>query len=131
MTIDSDELNEETNNNAASDEGEVAVPMDAGLFDVFNDDDEEVKDGGSGDMTIDYDAMFFDGISMEDLLESAEIKSSQSAAEDEKPADAASVKPKKKRQSLKIEHADRSLPPPRWHSEAADKLHRKAMQMEM
>ncbi|GAX15345.1 hypothetical protein FisN_8Lh367 [Fistulifera solaris] len=130
MTIDSDELNEETKN-ATGESREVAVPMDVGLFDVFNDDAEEVNDGGLSDMRIDYDALLFDGVSMEDLLESAEIKSSQRAAEDEKPADVDSMKPKKKRQSLKIEHADRSLPPPRWHSEAADRLHRKAMQMEM
>jgi hypothetical protein len=131
MTIDdSDELNEETSN-ATGEEPDVVVPMDAGLFDVFNDDGDEANDGDLGDMTIDYDALLFDGDSMEDLLDAAEIKSSQSAAEDEKPDDVASVKPKKKRQSLKIEHADRSLPPPRWHSEAADKLHRKAIQMEM
>lgn len=42
-------------------------------------------------------------------------------------------KPKKRRQrnSLKIEGGEKGLPPPSWHSEAADKPHRQAMILDM
>lgn len=104
------------------------VSLDAGLFEVFDDDD---QDGGSfGNIAIDYDSLSFDGSSIEDLLQSGKSEISKSRTVDEKPA-TATVKLKKKRQSLKIEHAERGLPPPRWHSEAADELHRNAIRMEM
>ncbi len=37
---------------------------------------------------------------------------------------------KRRRQSIKID-IDRGLPPPSWHSEAADKQHRQSMVLEM
>lgn len=124
MTIDPEDLNEEANALHV----EQVVSMDAGLFEVFDDDD--VDEECVGDVPIDYDALSFDGGSFGEILETAESKA-MSIADDEKPASVSVIKPKKKRQSLKIEHADRGLPPPRWHSEAADKFHRKAIQMEM
>jgi len=41
------------------------------------------------------------------------------------------VKPKLKRRNSKMEGENRGLPPPGWHSEAADKHHRKEMILEM
>lgn len=43
------------------------------------------------------------------------------------------IKGKRRRQTSinKIEHGDRGMPPPRWHSEAADQGHRQTMVVEM
>ena len=128
MATDAEELNEGTD--ALDNDRDQLVSMDAGLFNVFDDDvDEECLN----DMAIDYDVLSFEGESIEELLGSVDSSTSKSMSigADKKPAAAALTKPKKKRQSLRIEHADRGLPPPRWHSEAADKPHRKTMQVEM
>ena len=63
--------------------------------------------------------------------ESSQSKKEEAGKKGAKGSKKTQVKAKRTRNSLKIERGNRDLPPPSWHSEAADRPHRKTMVIEM
>ena len=129
-------LGEETNNNQEHDGSMQAFSIDE-LCDIF-----EGDDSAGVDLTFDGESLSFeettDAYSQQNPQPSS-VRSNDNAGEgatetagDKAPAAKAPAKGrgKRRRQSIKID-IDRGLPPPSWHSEAADKPHRQSMVVEM
>lgn len=96
---------------------------------IFDDDGPEVslrddEDDGGLDL---YDVN-------DDTTTSAESSNNAGVAgapPEDKKVESSSFEPVRRRRSREIEQGARGLPPPSWHSEAADRPHRQAMIAEM
>ena len=108
--------------------------LDADLYGIFGDD-------GDGDALVEFDPSI---VMEQHQVENSSNKQQASSREhpdqqrskrhkvkDGSPSEITRKPGKTKRRSSKLEGENRGLPPPGWHSEAADKQHRQEMILEM
>lgn len=119
--------------------------FDADLDRLF--DDDEVAGGADGSSGVEYDSGILVVEEHQQEETQSEIRQQKEQSQPDQPISNAEgipstittqssttnvlVKPKLKRRNSNLEGENRGLPPPGWHSEAADRHHRQEMILEM